>query len=219
MTMRVLVVAKAPVPGYAKTRLGAEIGMARAAEVAAAALLDTLRTCVRTVGVEHCRIAWSGDLRAAAMADRIGEALQGWRVVPQRGERLDERLANAHLDLADEGPGAVVQIGMDTPQLRDDQLLAVARRVEEGADAVLADAVDGGWWALALADPRHGSLLRGVAMSTPSTGRETRRALQDAGLGVAGGPVLRDVDTAADADAVADDCGSDSQFARAWRSG
>ena len=48
MTPRILVIAKAPVPGLAKTRLGAAVGMDVAAELAAAALLDTVRTCAAT---------------------------------------------------------------------------------------------------------------------------------------------------------------------------
>ena len=44
----VLVVAKAPVPGAAKTRLAATVGDRNAAELAAAALLDTIDVCAQT---------------------------------------------------------------------------------------------------------------------------------------------------------------------------
>jgi hypothetical protein len=52
-------------------------------------------------------------------------------------------------------------------------------------------------------------------MSRPTTGRDTREALKSAGLDVAEVAELRDVDTAADADAVAATIPS-SAFARAW---
>ena len=42
MKVTALVVAKSPVPGLAKTRLAATLGNAAAADIAAAALLDTL---------------------------------------------------------------------------------------------------------------------------------------------------------------------------------
>ena len=42
IAVTVLVVAKAPVPGQAKTRLAAAVGDQAAADIAAAALLDTL---------------------------------------------------------------------------------------------------------------------------------------------------------------------------------
>ncbi len=63
-------------------------------------------------------------------------------------------------------------------------------------------AADGGFWALGLAVPDP-ALLRGVPMSVPETGRVQRERLLAAGLTVRDLPVLRDVDTAADAAAVA----------------
>ena len=81
---------------------------------------------------------------------------------------------------------------------------------------VLADAEDGGWWALGLADPSFGRHLIGVPMSTPGTGRATREAFEAAGLRVGHGPVLRDVDHAEDAAAVAGACADGSAFAERW---
>jgi glycosyltransferase A (GT-A) superfamily protein (DUF2064 family) len=52
-------------------------------------------------------------------------------------------------------------------------------------------------------------------MSTARTGADTLHALRERGLRVALLPVLRDVDTAADAYAVADACPPDSRFVRA----
>jgi glycosyltransferase A (GT-A) superfamily protein (DUF2064 family) len=214
---RLLVVAKAPVPGRVKTRLGAGVGMEVAARLAAAALLDTVSACVAAVGAGRCALALEGNLAEAADAEQITAALGGWTVFPQRGEGLAERLANSHLDLAAAADGPVVQVCMDTPQVSADDLLGVLTAFADGCDAVLGDAEDGGWWALALADPRRGRLLVGVPMSTPTTGAETRRAFERAGLRVGGTRVLRDVDTVEDAEAVAAVCGPDSEFARVWR--
>ena len=52
-------------------------------------------------------------------------------------------------------------------------------------------------------------------MSTPTTYADTREALRRAGLRVAATEMLRDVDTAADADAVALGAGA-RQFSRVW---
>jgi glycosyltransferase A (GT-A) superfamily protein (DUF2064 family) len=215
MTPRLLVVAKAPVAGLVKTRLGAEVGMERAAELAAAALLDTLRTCTATVGAERCRLALHGDLTEAVDGRRLSAALVGWRIHPQRGHGLGDRLAAAHLDLADEAPGPVVQVGMDTPQVTADLLGHVIDGLADH-DAVLGDAEDGGWWVLGLADPRKATVLRAVPMSTPTTGIDTRRALEAAGLSVGRTAVLDDVDTAVDAASVVAECPDDSAFARLW---
>lgn len=215
MNARLLLVAKAPVAGEVKTRLAATVGPDAAADVAAAALLDTVRACAEAVGVDRCRLALHGDLRSAVRGHELTEAVTGWTVIGQRGGDFGARLAHAHLDVAHEGP--VVQIGMDTPQVRPADLAAVAGGLTDHG-AVLAAAEDGGWWALGLAEPAHGVHLAGVPMSTPTTGADTRRALEGAGLRVADGPVLRDVDTAADADAVAAACAPESEFARAWAS-
>lgn len=210
--IRFLVVAKAPHPGRVKTRLGVAVGPVAAAEVAAAALLDTLAACRAASGVEQCHLALAGDLTGAARESDLRDALAGWTLARQRGAGLAVRLAHAHADL---GPGPVVQLGMDTPQVDG----ALLRSVAEGLtthDAVLGPAVDGGWWTLALRDPTRARVLRSVPMSLPTTGRDTRAALQSAGLDVAEAALLRDVDTAADADLVAAEIpGSD--FARAWR--
>jgi glycosyltransferase A (GT-A) superfamily protein (DUF2064 family) len=208
---RLLVMAKAPHPGQVKTRLGAEVGHEVAADVAAAALLDTLAACGEAVGTGRCHLALAGDLAGAVRETELRHGLAGWTVRPQRGAGLAERLVHAHRDL---GPGPVVQIGMDTPQVGARHLTDVATALD-AADAVLGPAVDGGWWVLALRDPGHARALHDVPMSRPTTGRDTRAALEAAGLGVAEATELRDVDTVADADLVAADA-PHGAFARAW---
>ncbi len=213
MNGQVLLVAKAPVAGRVKTRLAAGVGPEAAARLAAAALLDTIHTCTDAVGADRCRLAVHGDLGTAVLGDRLTEALTGWTVIEQRGEGFAQRLAHAHADVAGDGP--VVQVGMDTPQLSTADLTGLLAALDTH-DAALGDAEDGGWWGLGLADPRHGACLADVAMSTPTTGADTRRALEAAGLRVGGGAVLRDVDTAEDAEAVAGECAPGSEFARLW---
>ena len=209
--MRMLVVAKAPVSGEAKTRLGIEIGADRAADVAAAALLDTLAACEEAVGPQHCHLALAGDLTEAARGDEITTVLTGWSVVPQRGADFAERLVNAHLDVGD---GVVVQVGMDTPQATAEQLRAAADALE-GHDVVLGPAEDGGWWVLARRDGAAVRPLLGVPMSTPTTFDDTRGALLSAGLTVATTRTLRDVDTPEDAEWVATRAPT-TRFAAAW---
>jgi glycosyltransferase A (GT-A) superfamily protein (DUF2064 family) len=209
--MRALVVAKAPVPGRVKTRLGAVIGMDAAARVAAAALLDTLSAC-RSAFAE-CHLALDGDLRGACGEDELRDQLGGWVVHPQRGTTFGERLALAHAAVA--GPGPTVQIGMDTPQVTATDLRGVAAASGAG-NAVLGPAADGGWWVLALEDPTAAAGLAGVPMSRPDTCARTRDALVAAGQTVVTAPTLRDVDTVADAEAVAGALDG-GHFRRAWR--
>lgn len=209
---RALVVAKAPVPGEVKTRLGAEIGMEDAATLAAAALLDTIDSCQRAFGHRSCLLALSGDLRRASRGAEIGAALAGWHVYPQQDGELGARLAQAHADVPSGSP--VLQVGMDTPQLTDGDLHAAAAALED-ADAVLGPAEDGGWWVLGLRTAASGAALRGVPMSTPTTYDDTRAALEADGLVVASTSSMRDVDTVADAAVVAAQQPG-TRFARAW---
>lgn len=202
--------AKAPVTGRVKTRLGAVIGMEAAAQVAAASLLDTLATCRRAF--RECHLALDGDLTGAHREDEIRARLGGWVVHPQRGSTLGERLARAHAAVA--GAGPTVQVGMDTPQMSVRDLHDVTAAA--GSDrAVLGPATDGGWWVLAVEDSSATSGLPDVPMSTAETFARTRTALEAAGLPVVRARSLRDVDTAEDAEAVAREL-THGHFRDAW---
>jgi len=180
-----LVIAKEPVPGRVKTRLVPPCTHQQAAALAEAALADTLRTAA-TVPARR---------RVLVLDGKPGPWLPpGFDVVPQCDGPLDERLAAAFAAVS----GPALLIGMDTPQVTRG-LLTVDW---QAADAVFGPADDGGFWALGLREPDP-ALLRGVPMSTPRTGAVQRGRLLAAGLRVTDLPPLRDVDTAADAVAVA----------------
>ncbi|MEU8263836.1 DUF2064 domain-containing protein [Micromonospora sp. NPDC048999] len=207
-----LVMAKAPVPGAVKTRLCPPATPGEAARIAAAALRDTLDAVRAVPGVTPV-LAVRGRVADAEAGADLAAALADWSVLAQRGGDLAERLANAHADVAAAWPGRpVLQIGMDTPQLTPGRLLAAVRRLDL-ADAVLGPAVDGGWWALGLRDPRQAAALRAVPTSTASTGRRTWAALARRRLRTLPLPVLRDVDEWPDALAVAAEAPA-SRFAR-----
>lgn len=208
-----IVLAKAPVPGRVKTRLCPPATPRQAADLAAAALADTLAAAQRVRAAEVV-VALDGAPDGALVA-----ALAGTVVIAQRGGPLGERIAAAHADVAKMAPGAcTAQIGMDTPQfdpaVLDRCLDAVAR--PGGPDAMLGPAADGGWWALGLRDPRCAELIRRVPTSRADTGARTRAALTAAGLRVADLPQLTDVDSMVDARAVARACPG-SRFAAALR--
>lgn len=180
-----LVMAKQPVPGRVKTRLVPPCTHEQAAALAEAALADTLHTVLRV----------PARRRVLVLDGRPGPWLPpGFDIMPQCGGPLDERLAAAFAAVR----GPALLIGMDTPQVAPG-LLTVDW---QAADAVFGPAADGGFWALGLRVPDP-ALLRGVPMSTPDTGAIQLGRLLTAGLRIADLPRLRDVDTAADAVAVA----------------
>ncbi|MEV7598849.1 DUF2064 domain-containing protein [Kitasatospora sp. NPDC089797] len=194
-----LVIAKAPVPGRVKTRLTPPFTPAQAADLAGAALTDTLHT-LATVPAGRRLLVLDGE---------PGPWLPpGWEVVRQCGGGLDRRLADAFAHAARRAPDApALLVGMDTPQLAAATLsepLSAARR--PGTDAWYGPAADGGFWALGLARPTPqlaARLLHDVPMSTPGTGAALLDRLARARLTVHRLPELTDVDTADDARRVA----------------
>ena len=112
MTPALVVIAKAPVAGRSKTRLTPPCTPDEAALLARAALQDTLDAVAATPAAR----------RVCVLEGEPGDWLpEGFEVIAQRGDGLDERLAHA---FADVGEPAVL-IGMDTPQVTP-ELLALA---------------------------------------------------------------------------------------------
>jgi rSAM/selenodomain-associated transferase 1 len=211
-----LVVAKAPVPGLAKTRLAATVGDQAAADIAAAALLDTL-DAVAATPVAARVVAMTGDLDRASRADEIRQRLAGFTVIEQRGDGFAERLVAAHADAAAAaGERPVLQIGMDTPQVTP-ELLSLCAQTLLDAPAVLGLARDGGWWVLGVRSAVTAQCLRDVPMSTSETGALTLAALQRTGIHPQLLPELHDVDTVEDVDAVRAACPPGSRFVRCTR--
>ncbi|ORV81911.1 glycosyltransferase involved in cell wall biogenesis [Mycobacterium interjectum] len=216
LPVTVLVVAKAPEPGRAKTRLAATVGDRVAADIAAAALLDTL-DAVAAAPVLARVVALTGDLDAAARAAELRQRLESFAVIPQRGNDFADRLANAHADSGSRsGVLPILQIGMDTPQVTAELLADCAGRLLK-APAILGLARDGGWWALGVGMPAMAECLRGVPMSRPDTGELTLKALRDNGIDVVEVQHLADVDVVDDIVVVRDACGPASRFARVTR--
>jgi len=209
VSARVLVVAKAPIPGLVKTRLATAVGDHAAADLAAAALLDSL-DAVEAVTTSKTRlVALAGDLGGAVHGDEIAARFASWQVVEQRGASFAERLVCAHNDAAAVfgGGAALVQIGTDTPQITPRDLDALGAAVDprrsDGCELVLGPATDGGWWGLAARSEGLVDALADVPMSRPDTCDLTQAALEAPGARVRRLHELTDVDTIDDAFQVA----------------
>lgn len=190
-----LVIAKAPLPGRAKTRLCPPCTGEQAAALAGAALLDTLATVARTPASR--RVLVFDDCGDPEASERWLPA--GFELIAQRGAGLAERLAAAFEDAGQ--PSLLV--GMDTPQLTVELLLDGIRALSRpGVDAVLGPALDGGYWSVGLREPRP-DVFAGVPMSVERTCAAQRLAMRELGLRVHEQPRLRDVDTIDDARSVA----------------
>jgi hypothetical protein len=211
-----IVLAKEPRPGRVKTRLCPPFSPVQAAELASAAIADTLAAVLEAVpkaGLRghHVEPVLVLDGRPGKwLFDACGGSRIPLRVIRQRSGGLDLRIAGAFEDAtANATQRRALLVGMDTPQLTS-SILADAG---PDADAVLGLAHDGGWWGMGLCRP-DASLLLGVPMSTPNTGQAQRHRLAASGLSISMLRPLRDVDTAADADHVGAEA-PESRFAAA----
>lgn len=203
----VLVIAKAPIAGHAKTRLSPPARDEQAAGIAAASLLDTLETVRDTPGAQPV-VALSGSLDEALRGGELAHIMDGMPVIGQGDGDLAARLARTIRYTSQLYPGlGVVLIGMDTPQVRADMLTGAADDMfEPDIDGVLGPACDGGWWLLGMREPGDQHALRALRetpMSMPDTGDQTLLALKGAGLNLATAAEISDVDTMDDARQVA----------------
>ncbi len=192
--MHVTVIAKAPVPGQVKTRLSPPCTPEQAAEVAAAALADTLAAVDEVARITGARRVLLLD------GDRQDWMPTAFDVVAQRGAGLEQRLCSGFLDL---GPGVIV--GMETPHVAA-ALAAAVVAARRGVDSI-GLATDGGYWMIGLCAASVAiahELFDGIPMSSTHTGLAQLRRLQTHGRQVRLLPMARDLDTFDDLQAVAE---------------
>jgi glycosyltransferase A (GT-A) superfamily protein (DUF2064 family) len=197
--MHLTVIAKEPRAGFVKTRLCPPCTPEQAAEVAAAALSDTLDAVDEFVAV--AADAWYGAIEPVLLFD--GDASEwtrpGYTVVAQRGDGLAARLGNAFDEL---GPGLIV--GMEAP-VAVQALGGAVAALRAGVD-VLGLAVDGGYWVIGLhrVDP---AVFDGVPMSTSHTGLAQLARMRALGRPVRMLRMEHDLDTVDDLRRIAEQAG------------
>src|SRR3954470_11109875 len=182
--MQLVVIAKEPLPGDVKTRLCPPCTLGQAASIAEAALADTLASVAST----------PASRRVVALDGRPGDWLpRDFDVLAQRNGSLANRLFGAFEDCFSVSPEPVVLIGMDTPQVSPEHLLAADLALGGRADAVMGMAPNGGYWLLGLSH-LHPGAFSGVPMSVDDTGEAQRRRLEECGYTVGLVDPLQDFD-------------------------
>lgn len=190
----IIVFAKAPVAGYAKTRLAAALGADGAARLAERLLIEATAqaTRARLGPVEVCCAPDTAHPAFAALAQRfamITLVAQGDGDLGARMRRAFERALVVHR--------SVIVIGTDAPGL-DARYLRDAAFALQTHDSVFGPAHDGGYTLIGLKAPPAPLLFDGIAWSTPQVLRQTRERLRQAGLSHAELPALADIDEPAD---------------------
>lgn len=192
MSTAIIVFAKAPVPGLAKTRLAPALGEAGAAALAERMLRHALaQATAADVGpVELCAApdATHPALQAAAAEHGARLTEQGTGDLGLRMHRAFARSLMRH--------GRVLLIGTDAPAL-DAAMLRQAALALQDHDAVFVPALDGGYALVGQrrADPRWFSDMR---WSHDRVMEDTRERLRVAGVRWAELPPVADIDEPVD---------------------
>ena len=188
---RLLVMAKAPVPGATKTRL--RLSPETAAELQAALVRDTVEKAsllgtVTVAGTPPDRLELLESLLPAST-----------RLVPQAPGDLGERMRVAARSLFEEHPEPVLILGTDAPTLPPDSIRRAERalEVEHPYGVSIVGSADGGYVLLGLEQLYEG-LFRGIPWSTNAVYRKTLQRARTLGLSVQEGEPHYDVDTPRD---------------------
>lgn len=185
---RIIIFAKAPLPGFAKTRLIPALGAQGAAELARWMLFDTLRAAsAANIGaVELCV--------TPAIHDPAWHEIQlpsGIEISGQGGGDLGARLARA-AQRALTDAGQVLLIGTDCVEMSA-SLLREAAQALQTHDAIMHGTLDGGYALLGLR--RYSpSLFGDMPWSTGAVADITLARIGQLGWAVHIGQVLHDVD-------------------------
>lgn len=168
----VMVFAKAPQPGQVKTRLIPMLGKAGAAILHKNLLWQTLATASASgCGPVQLWCAPSAEhpfFKLCARKFRL-------TLHEQCAGDLGARMAHAFASTLTGAPGALL-IGADSPSLRPEDLRRAADALQQGADAVIGPALDGGYVLLGLR--RHApELFRDIEWGSSLVLRQTRANL------------------------------------------
>ncbi len=186
----IAVMARAPVPGLAKTRLIPTIG-AHAAAVLQERLTEHALAVALAADVGPVML-WCTPRTTHAAFRELGTRLPVTLNQQPEGD-LGARMLAAIV--AAGGPALV--IGTDCPALRSDHLCAAADALRGGTEVVLIPAEDGGYVLIGMRRP-HASLFDAVAWGSDTVLANTRARIAVAGMTAAEFDTLWDVDTEAD---------------------
>jgi len=190
---RLVVFAKAPQAGFAKTRLIPALGAEGAAALARQMLSHTLEQALAAgaQAVELCMSPAPSDpaWKSVALPDAVERSYQGEGDLGARmGRAMERALAQQQ--------GPVLLMGTDCPALSAAHIAEAGRQLEQH-DAVLVPVTDGGYVLIGLKAPCP-EVFTGMVWSTQGVAAETLRRLAALGLRVWLGPTLHDMDEAAD---------------------
>jgi hypothetical protein len=196
----VLVFAKAPEPGRVKTRLVPALGEGPAAVLAARLARRTVAEVTRA-GLTSVTLCATPDTRHPFF--ELLQRHHGVTLAEQGGGDLGARMHRALAAALCEHDAAIL-VGTDIPGLSAADLVRAAACLEDGADAVLGPAEDGGYWLIGLRRS-HADLFEDMPWGGGAVLAETLRRMGELGLRAACVAERWDVDRPDDLERLAAD--------------
>jgi hypothetical protein len=142
-----IIFAKKPAPGAAKTRLSPPLTPEAASELYACMMLDTLEMASTLSGLTPF-IFFQSDSGAYEYFDALAPEIL---LLPQKGENLGERMQSAFQEIFGRGFTNIAIIGTDSPDLPAEYIFEAFSLLEyEHTDVVFGPAEDGGYYLLAM---------------------------------------------------------------------
>lgn len=186
--VRIVIFAKAPLPGLAKTRLIPSLGAEGSAQLARRMLHHTIDEALRAdVGIVELCVA--PDFDDPIWAEL---ALPSSLILSTQGEGdLGERLARATQRVIDNGE-AILLVGTDCPGLTAD-VLRQAASVLDDHESCLVPVSDGGYALLGLRK-YLASVFSDISWSTSQVADQTREKIQEEGWMLKEFSTLNDID-------------------------
>ncbi|MDO9033537.1 MAG: TIGR04282 family arsenosugar biosynthesis glycosyltransferase [Hydrogenophaga sp.] len=189
---RIVIFAKAPVAGLAKTRLIPALGAQGAARLAAVLLSHAVEQALAS-GVGPVELCMTPAPHDPLWSGLVPQTLLTWS--DQGDGDLGARMARAAQRALEAGE-PVLLMGTDCPDLTAGRIREAAASLI-AADATLVPAFDGGYVLLGL-NHFDASLFAGIAWSTATVAQETRRRVEQLGWSLQNLPTLHDIDEPAD---------------------
>ena len=186
---KIIVFARAPVPGKTKTRLIPALGETGAARLHAELIYRTLKKVTALVNVK-AELWCTPDIDHHFFASCAGT--YGLRLRKQLGKDLGERMSNALKESLDRSPWAIL-VGTDCPELTNDDLQHAASMLADGTDAVLGPATDGGYVLIGLSRPAP-DLFTEMPWGSDQIAELTRDRLRSLGMSWRELPPRNDID-------------------------
>ncbi len=191
---RLIIFARYPVAGVAKTRLIPKLGAERAAQLHRRMTENIVQVACSSCAEGQVTLYFTGASKRKFCA-WLGDALDYKK---QPGGDLGRRICQAFSEAFNSGVERVIVIGSDVPGITP----AVIQQAEEALiehDIVIGPAIDGGYYLLGLARPVP-DLFTGIHWGTGSVLAQSLSIINNLGLSVKKLRTLHDVDRPSDLD-------------------